>query len=203
MLGRGLLKDFPNPERIGCPGADVLKRIASHEMPLAEADKWLDHLGSCSPCYADFTQFAEAHEWRRKRTWFAAAAGIILVLAVAGWALFLSRNENLTAQTAILDLRDRSIARGEEPNPAEPPLEISRRVSHLKVYLPVGSGVGDYERQISGPDREMLFAAKGTAQRGVVYLAVETDLSSTSPGLYVLQIRKLGSAWTSYPLRVK
>jgi len=41
-LGRGLLKEFPNPERSGCPGADVLKRIASRTMPLNEAEKWLD-----------------------------------------------------------------------------------------------------------------------------------------------------------------
>ena len=40
-LGRGLLKEFPNPERIGCPGDEVLKKIASHEMPLSEAEKWL------------------------------------------------------------------------------------------------------------------------------------------------------------------
>src|ERR1700740_875645 len=46
VLGRGLLKDFPNPERIGCPGAEVLKKIAAHEMPLSEAERWLDHLGS-------------------------------------------------------------------------------------------------------------------------------------------------------------
>ena len=205
MLGRGLLKEFPNPQRVGCPGADILKKIASHEMPLAEANKWLDHLGSCSPCYADFKRFAEAHESRRRRMVLAVAAGILLAVAVTGWALLHKRIENLTARAAVLDLRDRSIARGEEPNPAEPPLEIWRGVSHLKVCLPVGSGEGDYEIEISRPDQKMLFAAKGTAikQRGVMYLAVETDLSSTSPGLYFLKIRKLGSEWTSYPLRVK
>src|SRR6266480_888555 len=132
VLGRGLLKDFPNPERIGCPGTDILKKIASHEMPLSEADKWLDHLGSCSPCYADFKRFAEVHAWRRRRTLFAVAAGIILAAAIAGWALFHSRNDNLIAQTAVLDLRDRSIARGTDANPGEPPLEIARSVSHLK-----------------------------------------------------------------------
>lgn len=205
VLGRGLLKEFPNPERVGCPGADVLKRIASHEMSLSEAEKWLDHLGSCSPCYADFRRFAETHAWRRRRTLLAVAAGILLAAAVTGWAVLHKRNENLVAQTAVLDLRDRSIARGTEPNPAEPPLEISRRVSHLQIYLPVGSSEGDYEIQISGPDRKMLTAAKGTAIKrgGVMYLAVEADLSSASPGLYVLQIRKLGSGWTSYPLRMK
>ena len=56
-LGRGLIKEFPNPERVGCPGSEVLRRIASREMPLSEAEKWLDHLGSCSPCYSDFKGF--------------------------------------------------------------------------------------------------------------------------------------------------
>src|SRR5262249_18059551 len=84
-LGRGLLKEFPNPERVGCPGADILRKIASHEMPLSEAEKWLDHLGSCSPCYADFKRLQDAHEWRRRRLTLAAAAGILLAAAVTGW----------------------------------------------------------------------------------------------------------------------
>jgi hypothetical protein len=60
VLGRGLLQEFPNPTRTGCPSAEVLKRIASHQLPLFEADKWLDHLTSCSPCYKDFCQFQVA-----------------------------------------------------------------------------------------------------------------------------------------------
>src|SRR5437899_11161996 len=82
VLGRGLLKDFPNPERIGCPGADVLKKIASHEMPLSEAEKWLGHLGSCSPCYADFNRLQTAHESRQRRMVLAVAAGILLGVGV-------------------------------------------------------------------------------------------------------------------------
>jgi hypothetical protein len=56
-LGRGLLKEFPNPTRTGCPPPEILKGIASHEVPLSEAENWLDHLTSCSPCYRDFCQF--------------------------------------------------------------------------------------------------------------------------------------------------
>jgi hypothetical protein len=44
VLGRGLLKEFPNPGRKGCPPSAVLKRIAGHEMPLSDAEKWLDHV---------------------------------------------------------------------------------------------------------------------------------------------------------------
>lgn len=205
VLGRGLLKEFPNPERVGCPGTDVLKRIATHKMPLSEAEKWLDHLGSCSPCYADFKRLQEAHHSRRRRTWLAAAASILLAVAVVGWALLHKRNENLIAETVVLDLRDRSPARGTEVNPAEPPLEFSRRISHLKIHLPVGSTEGGYDVRISGSDERIVVAAKGIAfkQQGIISLAVDVNLSSASPGLYVFQIRKYGSGWTSYPLQMK
>jgi hypothetical protein len=204
-LGRGLLKEFPNPDRAGCPGPDVLKRIASHEMPLAEAEKWLDHMTSCSPCYGDFCQFQAAHQRRRTRTLLAIAASILFVVCLAGWAMFLRQKEPLVAQTAVLDLRNRSIARGTEANPAEPPLEIRRNVSHLKIYLPVGSSEGDYDIRISEPQEKTVVATKQTAsnQQGITLLVVDINLSSASPGLYVLQVQKVGSAWTSWPLRVR
>src|SRR5215472_5227436 len=193
VLGRGLLSDFPNPERIGCPGADVLKKIASHQMPLSEAQNWLDHLGSCSPCYADFKRFQQAFERQRRQRWLAAAAGILLVLSVTGWALVHKRNENLLAQTAVLDLRDRSISRGTEPNPAEPPLEISHRVLHLKIYLPGGSTEGDYAIRISAPGQKIVLATEGTAtkQERITSLAFDAKLASVSPGLYVLQLQRV------------
>lgn len=206
MLGRSLLKDFPNPARVGCPGTDVLKRIASHRMPLSEADKWLDHLGSCSPCYGDFKRLQEAHESRRRRMVLAVAAGILLAVTVTGWAVLHKRNEKLMTQAAVLDLRDRSIARGAEANPAEPPLEISRRVPHLKIYLPLGSSDGQYGVRILGSQDRILFSTNGTAshQQGIISLSIDMNLSSANPDLYVLQLQKAGSGeWASYPLRVK
>src|SRR5260370_12012528 len=68
VLGRGLRKEFPNPKRIGCPGAEVLKKIASRKMPLSEAEVWLGHLGSCSPCSNDFCQFQSAYGHLRIRS---------------------------------------------------------------------------------------------------------------------------------------
>jgi len=205
VLGRGLLKDFPNPERIGCPGADVLKKIASHEMPLSEADKWLDHLGSCSPCYADFKRFREAFERQRRQRWLAAAAGILLAVGVLGWALLHKRNESFVAQTAVLDLRDRSVARGGEPSPGEQPLELSRAVKHLNVYLPLGSAEGRYEIRISTTAGSTVFVASSVAslKDGVSAIQAVIDLSSAPSGQYVLQVRRPNSEWTSYLLIVR
>ncbi len=174
-------------------------------MPLSEAEKWLDHLGSCSPCYSDFSGFQAAYRGRRTRTFLAIAASILIVALLAGWALFLRQKEPVGVETAVLDLRNRSMPRGTEPNTAGPPLEIGRNVSQLKIYLPLGSSDGDYGVRILGPEEKILFVALAGArvQQGTTSLAVEINISSASPGLYVLQLQKAGSEWTSYPLRVR
>ncbi len=201
-LGRGLLKEFPNPERIGCPGAEVLKKIASHKMPLLEAEKWLDHLGSCSPCYGDFSKFREASQRSRKQALLAIAASILLVGTVAGWALLRNRNENLSTQTATLDLRNRSVARGAETNPDEQPLELPRAAKHLEIFLPLGSGEGLYDVRIVTPSGEELAGSNGTAKLSdhVDSLQLVLTLDSLRPGKYLLQIRRPESEWVSYPL---
>ena len=150
VLGRGLLKEFPNPSRTGCPGPAVLKRIASHQMPLSEAEKWLDHLGSCSPCYGDFLGFQASYRRRRVQTVFAMVAGILIVASFVAWAVVRQQKQQpLVARTAVVDLRNRSVPRGAEANPNELPLEVSREARHLKVYLPLGSPEGPYEVRIA------------------------------------------------------
>lgn len=203
-LGRGLLNEFPNPERAGCPGRDVLKRIASHEMPLTEAEKWLNHLTSCSPCYRDFSQLQNAQQLRRKQTWLAIAAAILLCAAVGGWAFVRWHNGTQPVQTATLDLRNWSVARGAEPNPNLPPVELNRRASRLTILLPVGSAAGAYEIRIVTRSGNAVLEANGAAelQNGITRLQVAARLRSLSPGPYVLQIRAAGLEWNSYPLSV-
>ncbi len=201
-LGRGLLREFPNPDRTGCPGSAVLKRIASHEMPLAEAEKWLDHLTSCSPCYSDFSQFKAAYQHRRTRALLAIAASILIVVCLAGWAFFVKQKELVVAQTAVLDLRYRSTPRGGEPNAGEQPLEVNRGVKHLNIYLPLGSPEGPYEMRIATTTGSALLTTGSVAslKDGVTSIQVVVDLSSVPSGLYVFQIRKPNSEWNSYDL---
>jgi len=201
-LGRGLLKEFPNPDRTGCPGSAVLKRIASHEMTLAEAEKWLDHVTSCSPCYREFSELQAGYRHRRMQTILAIAASILIVVGVAGWALFFRQKGPPVVQTAALDLRNRSVPRGGELNPGEQPLEISRRVSRLNVYLPLGSAEGPYEMRIATTAGSAVFATSGVAslKDGVTSIQADVDLSSASSGQYVFQVRRPNSEWNSYPL---
>src|SRR5258708_1033105 len=204
-LGRGLLKEFPNPGRAGCPASDVLKRIASHEMPLPEAEKWLDHLTSCSPCYHDFSHFQAAYRRRRAGTLLAIAASILIATGIAGWVFLQNHNQSLVAHTPWLDLRNRSIPRGTEPNPAEPPLEINHAATHWNIYLPLGSSDGQYEIRIVTLSGEILFTAGGTAKLAnqITSLQIPASLSSLRPGRYVLQIQRTGSEWSSYPLLLR
>jgi hypothetical protein len=201
-LGRGLLKEFPNPDRAGCPSSDVLKRIASHAMPLTEAENWLDHLTSCSPCYGDFFQFQAAYQRRRTRTLLAIAASILVVVCLAGWAFFLRRNESLVVQTVVLDLRNRSIPRSTDTNPAEPPLEVSHAATRWEIYLPLGSSDGSYNLRITTPKGDPIFTGGGVAkvQGGVTMLRTDVNLASASRGVYVLQLQSNNSGWSSYGL---
>ncbi len=169
-------------------------------MPLAEAEKWLDHLGSCSPCYSDFSQFRRTYEVRQRRTLLAIAASILITAGIAGWLLFQKHNEALVAQTAVLDLRNRSIPRGTEPNPAEPPLEVSRAATRWTIYLPLGSSEGPYDVRVVTQSGESQLATSGWAELNdqITLLRLAVPLSSKVPGNYILQIRKAGSEWNSY-----
>ena len=107
LLGRGLSRDFPNPQRVGCPDSAVLRGVAAHKLPLSEADRWLNHFSSCSPCFQEFTQFRkQAVDRRRTQIWLAAAA--VLIVVVAGWFWMRSRPQVQTAAVVVLDLRGRA-----------------------------------------------------------------------------------------------
>ena len=204
-LGRGLLKEFPNPDRAGCPGSDVLKRIASRTMPLEQAEKWLDHLGSCSPCYSDFSEFRKSHELRKKRTLLAIAASILVVGGIAGWVLLQRHNETLVAQTAVLDLTNRSLPRGTEPNPAERPLTVSRAAAHWNILLPFGSNDGPYDIRLLAGSGELLVSTKADAKLtdGVAVIQISVDLSSRSPGQCVLRLTRNGAQESSYVVELR
>jgi hypothetical protein len=204
-LGRGLLKEFPNPDRAGCPGSAVLKRIASHEMPLAEAEKWLDHLTSCSPCYREFSELQAGYRYRRMQTILAIAASILIVVGVAGWALFFRQKGPPIVQTAALDLRNRSVPRGGELNPDQQPLEVSRTVRRLIVYLPLGSAEGPYEMRITTTTGSVVLTTGGVAflKDAVTSIQAVVDLSSASSGQYVFEVRRPDSEWNSYSLMLR
>jgi hypothetical protein len=202
-LGRGLQNEFPNPERVGCPGREILSAIAAHTMSLSRAESYLDHLTSCSPCYQDFLQFQAEHHQRRARMIFAVAASVLIVAALATWAILRPHGPQIAS--AVVDLRGRSMTRGTEPPPSEPPLEIPRNVSHVDIYLPLGSSEGSYEVRLTSIGGETVFEGPGEAklEQGTTALRIDLGNSLATPGNYFLQLRRPSSEWASFPLRIR
>jgi hypothetical protein len=204
LLARGLSREFPNPQRVGCPGPAILKRIALHKLPLSEAELWLDHLSSCSPCFREFSEIREQAS-RRKRTqmWLVAAA--VVLLAVTGWMWVRSRASGPAAAVVILDLRGRAAVRGENSTESsQPPLEVSRNTRNLNLELPIGSNEGAYDVALLSQSGTELFRTSAPAklEDHVVVLRADVDLAGVSPGSYFLGLRQPGLEWMRFPIRV-
>src|SRR6202000_501755 len=88
QLQDSILRDYPNPERKGCPGGAVLQELA--ERPLDEAvesDPHRHHVTHRSECYREFLAFNNAFRQRAKARrsrvgWSVAVAAIVIVIAL-------------------------------------------------------------------------------------------------------------------------
>jgi hypothetical protein len=172
-------------------------------MPLSEAQKYLDHLGACSPCYRDFLDLQAKYRQRRTRLMFAVAASVLIVVGLATWAVLSQQGQQIAR--VVVDLRDRSLARGTEPPSTEPPIAIPRNVSHLEIYLPLGSSEGPYEIQLTSVGGESFFAGTREAKldQGLTVLRVDLGMSRPKPGNYLLRLRRPTAEWVSFPLKIR
>ena len=205
ILRQGLTKEFPNPKRIGCPENALLKGIAQGTVSLTEAEPWLDHLGACSPCFQEFTVFRRQSVSQRRHVQTLVAVAAVLLFAVAGWLWVKTRSSVEAPDFAVLDLRERSVARGQSPSEVgQAPLEIPRTAKHLVLDLPIGSKEGSYDVGLLTETGDQILSATGVAQlqSHVTNLRVDVDLGSVRPGRYSLGVRQPSLEWTRYPIRV-
>ena len=90
--------------------------------------------------------------------------------------------------------------------------DLSKRFQVLRglifrfVYpraLPVGSEDGTYDVAVMQAGRGLQLG-QGTAhaQDSVMVLTVQMDLRSLGPGRYAFGVRRVGSGWQEYPLRL-
>ena len=184
----------------------MLRAIAQHKIPLSQADQWLNHLSSCTPCFQDFRRFREEIAGGKRRIFQMALAAAAVLLVVIGGLLWVRSRAPLQMTTVTLDLRERSVARGE--NPAEtnqPPLELSTEARHLVLHLPIGSKEGSYEVALLSGSDEQIRDTTGIAQleNHTTTLNADFDLAGVSPGSYFLGVRQPGLEWSRYPVRVK
>src|SRR5580698_4169911 len=114
-LQAAALREFPNPERIGCPEPGVLDDMSRRKIEMTQAQ--LHHITHCSPCFQTFLSIREDIRRRRAvRFRIAAAAGaaVIAVGVFVYWAAVRSTapHERIATTSATLDLRLLSENRG-------------------------------------------------------------------------------------------
>jgi hypothetical protein len=213
LLGRA----HPNPTREGCPPRDLLVSLSRRELPIG--DPAYEHFSKCSPCYQELRALQQADAAalkaavRRKRMAYAAAA--VLVLGIAGSWFALRRADDAdrlarpttqtAAQSARLDLRPLAVTRSEEQRVAAAPLVVARGLVNATILLPVGSSPGEYDVRILDADLRARATAKGSAEirNYITTLEAVIDVSALETGDYQLALRREGSEWQMFPLRVR
>jgi hypothetical protein len=207
-----ILRNFPNPERKGCPGDPVVREVAGRR-ELIEDDAW-QHITHCSPCYAMFLQFKDEFRTIRRRRGLAIILSAVALVAISvGIATYTvnSRLERPVIQTdasfvaETLDLKDGSPLRGVEPQPKTPaPRTLPRKKLNLMINLPFGSEPGKYEVQLRKAG-EVLITVGGIAKirDGLTELPARIDLSKYAPGDYSVAIRQDGAGWVENPISLQ
>src|SRR6202049_2919393 len=173
-LQESALREFPNPERVGCPDAETLAGMSRRIIQMTQDQ--LHHVTHCSPCFQTFLAIRQEMRQRRVvrfRTAAVACAAVLVLGATIYW-------------TGVV-----------RPTP---PVQIARVTTPATLYFPVGTDEGQYALQLlDGQLRTLLKQyVTATLQDHVVTAVAELDLSSLSPGLYTIAIRKIGDEWRTY-----
>jgi hypothetical protein len=213
IVQQAFLDAFPNPERIGCPGDDVIRAIARKKIDSDESVR--RHMRRCSPCSQDL--LTSRHQWRTvKITRFAVLAAAATVLIVFGiyWRqtishspspqsnLIAGNHQPLNLETGTLDFYDSGIRRG-TGNAAPGPVQTVRSSARLLVViLPMASLPGEYEVQIrnGSDDGKTIKVVRATASnKANGRTALQFDLGAPLlPGSYGAAFRPQGSNLWSY-----
>jgi hypothetical protein len=205
-----ILRDYPNPERKGCPNDLVLKDLA--ERPLdqsVESDPHWYHVTHCSECYREFLKYNSSFRQRvrAQRTrifWGLAVAAVAIIVAIliglpkGGW--FSNRHQNAelawVKRSIAITSMERSGNVGEDK-----PIYLDRLPLELTVALPVGSKAGTYELQLRRNGRTVVSTgANADIQNGTTAFTVRINLSSFEVGNYSMVVRQVPYDWNLYPV---
>jgi hypothetical protein len=208
-LQASALRDFPNPERIGCPDPAALEDMSRRKTGITQDQ--LHHITHCSPCLQTFLSIRD--EIRKKRAVRIRIAAVACAAAIVVGAIIYAVGDHLKSPTqvavlatpATLDLRPLSQYRSADSGrttEAKPALILPRRNLRLTLYFPVGADEGQYTMQLLDGQLHTLLKQYVTAtlQNHVVTASTDIDLSSFSPDTDTLAIQKTGEEWRTYPV---
>lgn len=209
-----ILRDYPNPERRGCPGGAALHTLARRPLDysLEGSPNW-QHITHCSECYREFLDFRAAIKRRQKVQRVGGAFTLAAVIIVVGAVLILANRKgtrpppnrpqitDLIYRPRMVDLGGLSMTRSERGNTEKKAILLGREPEELTIRLPFGSKAGRYEVQLLKTADIPLLSVNGEAkiENGLTMLKVRMDLSSYEPGSYFFGIRQIPWDWTYCP----
>jgi hypothetical protein len=208
-LQEAALREFPNPERTGCPDPGSLDAMSRRRAEMTESQ--LHHITHCSPCLKTFLSIREEAQKKRTRSFRIVAAACAAAIA-AGVIVYTLAVRPVSvpqiaaiATPATLDLRPLSDYRGTNPGrpgEAKPPLILARKHLQLTLYFPVGADEGQYTLQLLDGQLHTLLkqSLSASLQNHIVTATADLDLRSFSPGAHTLAIRKTGDEWRTFPV---
>lgn len=208
-----VLKNHPNPDRIGCPGPATLRAFveAPGKVELSELNDL--HIMQCAECTRDLIELRRQRASEPKACpagssfWNWRVAGIAASLCVIVFSLFmlyqLERNERVASLSrapstpilATVDLSGDGVERGPEMSPPHP-ISLSSRLLNLHLQLPYYSPSGSYRIFLTKEKNlaSLMASAEGVATTDGprTKLIVEIDLRKVKAGSYFLGTQHQG-----------
>lgn len=216
QLQEDVLKNYPNPERKGCPGNVALKALVTRPMEESiEGDPNWQHVTHCSECYREFLAFKADFDKQKSRRkdalrWSFAGAGIVAALVIFLLARTSFDGGSKRPQNAELAYVPRTIAmksmsRSARAATEEEPFLLERERIALTVQLPVGSKAGRYEFQLGDESEHPIVKreAQASIKKGITSFLVLIDLSGSQVGRYKVEVRHPPYDWDYYPVILK
>ena len=106
VLQQAILRNYPNPDRKGCPGSPALKRAAVQQRLFEDPD-W-EHTSHCSPCYREFLDYRHGvlDQHARAKTSARIAVGAVVASFIIAAAVFgVVRNRAEEGRVAVRNAR--------------------------------------------------------------------------------------------------
>lgn len=200
---------FPNPDRAGCPDNETLRALALRKLGSEQVGDWIEHLGTCTPCFREYAEFRKQVEWRQRAAYVGMAAALVVVaLSIGWWRWRSSRPVVITAHNHIVaDMRNRLMLRGEHGNGSgQGPLVFPRGFDDVFFCLSEGSRTGTYEVAVFHKELGSPLAtatAVATMEDGMTTMETTLDLSRAAPGQYLLGVRLSSADWSYSPVVIQ
>jgi hypothetical protein len=205
---KSILRDYPNPNREGCPGDAAVRQVAARTE--LRKDEFWQHITHCSPCYAEFLRYKNElrdHGKRRLHTRRSALiAASVMVAAAGGASVFLLRERQI--YNVDWDLESQKTFRGlnadKMEGPSGPPLSAPAARLHISLEMRKDSPPGQYVVQLwKTMEAPPLFSKTVQISAASARVTIDADLTDATPGSYTLGVRRSAEAsWRYFPVTV-